>query len=113
MKQFLVFVLLFVTLPAFAQQAYLLQLSSGTGFFVNKQGHIITNAHVVRACQSVLVRVEERDRAARIVARDEQRDLAVLQVDGEVPALARCVGISAIFGSATHWYYSVIPGRKG
>ena len=54
MKRLFPLLCLFLTLPALAQQAYLVKFSSGTGFFINKQGHLVTNAHVVRGCRSVL-----------------------------------------------------------
>lgn len=73
---------------AFAQAAMVVQLSAGTGFFINKEGHIITNAHVVRACQSISVLTEKGEIPATLTAEDVARDLAVLHVDSEVPAIA-------------------------
>lgn len=75
--------------PAFAQPTrWLVQFSSGTGFYINKSGHLITNAHVVKNCQNIAVRSGSAMLPAREVARDEKRDLAVLKVDGPAPSIA-------------------------
>ncbi|MEJ0009331.1 MAG: serine protease [Alphaproteobacteria bacterium] len=88
MSRFLFTFLCLLALPVAAQQRMLIQVSSGTGFFINRNGDVITNAHVVRACQSVSVHGEHGDAPATILANDTVRDLAVLHVDGEVGALA-------------------------
>lgn len=62
--------------------------SSGTGFYVSKNGDIITNRHVVRNCESITTRSGQDVRAARLVAYDEEKDLAVLRVEGRPPAVA-------------------------
>lgn len=88
---FFVILLTFILIApeTLADQRRLIQISAGTGFFINRQGKIITNAHVVQSCKSIVVRVPRGDLPATIVARDEGRDLAVLQVNSnEVPALA-------------------------
>lgn len=58
--------------------------SYGTGFFVNADGYLLTNAHVVEGCEDASVR---RDgllfEPATIVARDTDNDLAVLRIDGK------------------------------
>jgi S1-C subfamily serine protease len=49
-------------------------VSSGSGFFVSREGHIVTNAHLVRGCVEV-----RSSRGGRIkpLAIDEQSDLAL------------------------------------
>ena len=37
----------------------LIEASSGTGFFVSGQGHILTNHHVIDGCQNVVVALDE------------------------------------------------------
>jgi hypothetical protein len=55
--------------------------TSGTGFFVSKDGHVITNAHVVEACtDGVLVTAGNgQPTYARILAQDKTNDLALLK----------------------------------
>ncbi|MCB8819549.1 serine protease [Microvirga rosea] len=55
--------------------------SSGTGFFVSQDGHILTNAHVVDNCSSIGVKTENGDMASgRVLAQDKANDLALLKV---------------------------------
>ncbi|MES2985322.1 MAG: serine protease [Pseudomonadota bacterium] len=78
MRFFFLFPLLFV-LPAHAQPLTYTRLTSGTGFVVNREGHVITNAHVVQACQSISILTPEGELPATLVASDRERDLAVLK----------------------------------
>lgn len=73
--------------PAEASR-WLVEFSSGTGFYVNRNGQLITNAHVVRNCQSIAVRNGTTMTPASIVAADNDLDLAVLKISGPVPAIA-------------------------
>jgi S1-C subfamily serine protease len=69
----------------FDQQARAL----GSGFVIDKAGHIITNYHVVQGAQEVSVNFSSgRDRVpARIVGVDPSTDIAVLEVDMAPDAL--------------------------
>ncbi|MFI5012600.1 MAG: trypsin-like peptidase domain-containing protein [Hyphomicrobiales bacterium] len=53
----------------------------GTGFFVSKDGNIVTNAHVVDGCGSVEISSPNGPVSSRIVARDARNDLALLKAD--------------------------------
>ena len=55
--------------------------ATGSGFAIDQQGHVVTNAHVVEGASDVsLVLSNGRTVGARVVGADEDNDLAVLQV---------------------------------
>ena len=58
--------------------------ATGSGFVVNRDGTILTNAHVVAGATKVSVQFADRHVVdARILGRDESTDLAVLHVDAK------------------------------
>jgi S1-C subfamily serine protease len=57
-------------------------VSTGSGFVIDRQGSILTNAHVVEGATDVRVSFsDKRTREARIMGKDESTDLALLKVD--------------------------------
>jgi 2-alkenal reductase len=61
----------------------------GSGVIVDEQGHVVTNNHVVAPVQNTYVLLQDGKKvAARLVGHDEYSDLAVLQIDGPLPAVA-------------------------
>ncbi|MBN9091259.1 MAG: trypsin-like peptidase domain-containing protein [Reyranella sp.] len=66
---------------------------SGTGFYVTRQGHVLTNAHVVDSCGSLTVhRAGGVSAPAIIVSTDKQNDLALLQTASAPAAIATLRG---------------------
>ncbi len=60
--------------------------SSGSGFVIDQQGHIVTNDHVVRDGIRIDVHLSSgKTLPARLVGRDPMSDIAVVQVDAETP----------------------------
>jgi S1-C subfamily serine protease len=60
----------------------------GSGFVIDKAGHIVTNYHVVEGSKSVDVSFSNNEsRKAKIVGVDPSTDIAVLQVDAHARAL--------------------------
>jgi len=56
--------------------------STGTGFVIDDDGTILTNAHVVQGAQRVRVQFADKQVVdARILGRDDSTDLAVLKVE--------------------------------
>jgi len=54
---------------------------SGSGFVWNKQGHIVTNFHVIYGASSIKVTLADRsEHQAKLVGADPDHDLAVLQI---------------------------------
>ncbi len=64
------------------------QEALGSGFVIDKAGHIVTNYHVVQGAQRVHVSFSNNEQlAARVVGRDPATDVAVLQVKAQSRAL--------------------------
>jgi S1-C subfamily serine protease len=64
------------------------QQALGSGFVIDKAGHIITNYHVVEGAKTVEVSFSDNESLkARIVGVDPSTDIAVLQVDARSRAL--------------------------
>ena len=62
--------------------------SVGSGFFVDKSGHILTNYHVVEDAAKITIKTDSgEEMSAHIVGVDEETDVAVLKIDSdrEVP----------------------------
>ena len=55
---------------------------SGTGFVVDKDGHIVTAAHVVNGASSISVKFQDgTTRKATVLGQDEATDVAVIKID--------------------------------
>jgi S1-C subfamily serine protease len=64
------------------------QQALGSGFVIDKSGHLVTNFHVVRGAEQIEVSFSNRDSVeARLVGSDPSTDLAVLKVDVDARAL--------------------------
>lgn len=61
---------------------------AGTGFYVNRDGYLVTNAHVVQNCQNITVQGAVADSVAELIARDESKDLAILKTGATPPDAA-------------------------
>jgi serine protease Do len=74
------------------------QAGIGTGFIIDKSGHIITNNHVVADADKIKVKFkDEREFEAKIIGRDPQTDLALIKIEpkGDLPvaSLGRSVDL--------------------
>jgi S1-C subfamily serine protease len=62
--------------------------SSGSGFFVSREGYVLTNKHVIRGCAAVKLKTDSSEaRDAHIIALDTDDDLALLRAPLKVPAV--------------------------
>jgi 2-alkenal reductase len=61
----------------------------GSGVIVDQRGYVVTNNHVVAEGRKYQVIFQDGTKVpARLVGRDDYSDLAVLQIDGQLPAVA-------------------------
>jgi S1-C subfamily serine protease len=90
----------------------------GTGFFVSKDGAVVTNNHVVDGCGAITVAPHDGARIAAVRAgRDTINDLALLRTTGPAPAVAAFLdgekaprqGMVAIVGFPNHGLAPIIP----
>ena len=57
----------------------------GSGFFVSRDGLVLTNAHVVEGARRIAIRTQNEDRfLARVVSLSAPYDLALLRVEGTI-----------------------------
>ena len=64
--------------------------SLGSGFFISKDGFLLTNAHVVKGADEIIVRLSDRrELEAKVIGFDERSDIALLKVttDGDLPVV--------------------------
>ncbi|HMX00901.1 MAG TPA: trypsin-like peptidase domain-containing protein [Cyclobacteriaceae bacterium] len=76
---------------------------NGSGFFINEEGYIATNYHVIKDASSIQVEFYQKGTkhvySAKVVATDKQNDLAVIQVsDTQFKSLAK---IPYVFNTET------------
>jgi 2-alkenal reductase len=71
--------------------------SSGSGFIISEDGYIVTNNHVIEGARQFAVTYDGGERVpATLVGASPEFDLAVLKVEGSVPAVATWGDSSAV-----------------
>jgi hypothetical protein len=55
--------------------------SSGTAFFINNRGYLLTNNHVVQGCKLSKITYKNKDYDTKLIATDKTLDLALLKAD--------------------------------
>lgn len=71
---------------------------SGTGFFINSDGYMLTAAHVVEGCGNLYITKDGRTLRPKLVALSRPSDLAILKIDetlGLPAAFVRSTQIAA------------------
>ena len=70
---------------------------TGSGIIIDKQGHIITNNHVVEGANDIIVILHDgKELEATLIGRDSQTDLAVIKVDADNLTVAELGDSSAL-----------------
>ena len=58
--------------------------SLGSGFIISNDGYVISNFHVVKDADEIIVRLSDRrEFVAKVIGSDERSDLAVLKIEAE------------------------------
>jgi serine protease Do len=61
-----------------------LRRAAGSGFIVSPAGYIITNSHVVRQADKIMVRLADKSQfVAKVVGRDEATDIALIKISAK------------------------------
>jgi serine protease Do len=76
--------------PFFRQEPERKQRSLGSGFILDASGTILTNAHVVKAAERIVVTLqggaeEDHNHEAKVIGYDEESDIALLRIDARRP----------------------------
>lgn len=89
-------------IPANQQTQFNTATSSyGSGFFIDQDGYILTNAHVIANASQILIRLNSKQQQiAQLVGQDRLSDLAVLKVNMAVQPLRVAKNSSVKVGQA-------------
>ena len=87
--------------------------SSGTGFFITKDGYILTCHHVIKDAEQIKIVYEGNTYIAKKVRDDTHNDLSLLKVDGSFPAIAFSPKRSAQMGQEVFTIGFPNPGLQG
>jgi uncharacterized protein len=88
-------------------------IGSGTGFFITRDGHILTCLHVVQDAARIEIYIGDKVHPASLVRSDPNSDLAILKVNGSFPALAFSPHRSAKMGQDVFTVGYPNPGLQG
>ena len=70
--------------------------SLGSGFIISEDGYVISNYHVVKEADEVIVRTSDRkEYIAEIIGTDPRSDIAVLKIESDTPLPALKIGKSS------------------
>jgi TPR repeat protein len=88
-------------------------IGSGTGFFITRDGYILTCLHVVQDAARIEIYVGDKTYPASLVRSDPNNDLAILKVNGSFPAVAFSPHRSAKIGEDVFTFGYPNPGLQG
>ena len=59
----------------------MITIGSGSGFYINNRGHVLTNHHVIDTCKQSIAVIDGKETLFRIIATDKTNDVAVLKTN--------------------------------
>ncbi len=87
---------------------------TGSGFFVSKLGHIVTNEHVVRNCGSITVGDSTTNQVgATLLEKDKRNDLALLRISSTQMASAESKSLISKLGLRVEISTPSVPLASG
>ena len=87
---------------------------TGSGFFVSKLGHIVTNEHVVRNCGSITVGDSTTNQvSATLLEKDKRNDLALMRISSTQMASAESKSLISKLGLRVEISTPSIPLASG
>jgi len=91
-----------LTLDPASVKKFLTLSATGSGFYVNRDGYVVTNHHVVSECVALTVNQGGNEGAATLVAKDPDHDLALLRTNTKPERFARFaeIGVQARLGDS-------------
>lgn len=70
---------------------------AGSGFIIDREGYVITNAHVIGQADKITVHLDDRrELSATLVGMDEKTDVAVLKIDAEKLPVVKIADVSKL-----------------
>ena len=69
------------TTPEKPNQEDIFKVASGSGFYVSKKGHVVTNHHVIEGCRDIKIFSKGKLINTDIIASDRRNDLALLKAN--------------------------------
>jgi hypothetical protein len=79
-------------------------VSTGSGFYVNGVGNLVTNYHVVDRCDKITVELPSGSVSADVIAVDKRLDLAILHSASKYPKHARIRQPPAALGESVYLF---------
>ncbi|MGI9306480.1 MAG: trypsin-like peptidase domain-containing protein [Gammaproteobacteria bacterium] len=68
--------------------------SQGSGFIIDPEGYVLTNAHVIAGMERIVVMRGDEEYEAEVVGRDDHTDIALLKIEADAPLPAVKIGDS-------------------
>ncbi|WP_254262469.1 DegQ family serine endoprotease [Marinobacterium weihaiense] len=74
----------FRDMPQFRERPHKAPQSLGSGFIISRDGFILTNHHVIKDADQIMVRLNDRrELEAQVVGSDQRTDVALLKIDAD------------------------------
>ena len=80
-------------LVAISEGVHASEIQSGSGYYVSKEGHVLTNHHVIDSCGRIEVELGGIRKNVKPIASDANNDIALLLDNAPPPELWQPLGM--------------------